>query len=181
MNETPRVRFAPSPTGFLHVGGARTALFNWLFARHHGGVFVLRIEDTDLERSSEEMVTAITEGLTWLGINCRIMEIIVLEQIKTKDVAIPIEKPLTEEVVTARVGHIPKSWRKTGDSSHNPFINSKNNVFFTGFPAIASPFYLLFPRPPAMKLSLRLWLESHLAFRELLLLHIRWAALSPAA
>src|ERR1700687_5029279 len=50
--ETPRVRFAPSPTGYLHVGGARTALFNWLFARHTGGTFILRIEDTDFERSS---------------------------------------------------------------------------------------------------------------------------------
>ena len=50
----PRLRFAPSPTGYLHVGGARTALFNWLYARGHGGVFVLRIEDTDVERSSEE-------------------------------------------------------------------------------------------------------------------------------
>jgi len=64
----PRVRFAPSPTGYLHVGGARTALFNWLFARRHGGVFVLRIEDTDAERSSIEMVTAIVEGLRWLGL-----------------------------------------------------------------------------------------------------------------
>lgn len=64
----PRVRFAPSPTGYLHVGGARTALFNWLFARHSGGTLVLRIEDTDLERSTEEMVEGILEGLTWLGI-----------------------------------------------------------------------------------------------------------------
>src|SRR3970282_1684401 len=64
----PRVRFAPSPTGYLHVGGARTALFNWLFARRHGGVFVLRIEDTDVERSSEEMVGGILDGLRWLGI-----------------------------------------------------------------------------------------------------------------
>jgi glutamyl-tRNA synthetase len=53
----PRVRFAPSPTGYLHVGGARTALFNWLYARKHGGTFVLRIEDTDVERSSADMVT----------------------------------------------------------------------------------------------------------------------------
>ena len=58
---TPRVRFAPSPTGFLHVGGARTALFNWLFARRSGGVFVLRIEDTDIARSSDEMVKAILD------------------------------------------------------------------------------------------------------------------------
>jgi len=62
-----RVRFAPSPTGFLHVGGARTAIFNWLYARHHGGVFVLRIEDTDAERSSDEVVRAILDGMSWLG------------------------------------------------------------------------------------------------------------------
>src|SRR3989442_584223 len=66
---SPRVRFAPSPTGYLHVGGARTALFNWLFARRHGGVFVLRIEDTDVERSSEEMVEAVLDGLRWLGLD----------------------------------------------------------------------------------------------------------------
>jgi glutamyl-tRNA synthetase len=66
---TPRVRFAPSPTGYLHVGGARTALFNWLFARRHGGVFVLRIEDTDVERSSAEMVDGILEGMRWLGLD----------------------------------------------------------------------------------------------------------------
>jgi glutamyl-tRNA synthetase len=64
-----RVRFAPSPTGYLHVGGARTALFNWLFARRHRGVFVLRIEDTDLERSSADMVTGILDGLRWLGLD----------------------------------------------------------------------------------------------------------------
>ncbi len=69
MSETPRVRFAPSPTGYLHVGGARTALFNWLYARSTGGSMVLRIEDTDLERSSEEMVEAITDGLEWLGLD----------------------------------------------------------------------------------------------------------------
>ena len=66
---SPRVRFAPSPTGYLHVGGARTALFNWLFARRLGGVFVLRIEDTDLERSSQDMVEGILDGLRWLGLN----------------------------------------------------------------------------------------------------------------
>jgi glutamyl-tRNA synthetase len=65
----PRVRFAPSPTGYLHVGGARTALFNWLFARHFEGTLVLRIEDTDLERSTPEMVEGILQGLQWLGIN----------------------------------------------------------------------------------------------------------------
>ncbi len=65
----PRVRFAPSPTGYLHVGGARTALFNWLYARRHGGVFVLRIEDTDAERSSWEMVAGIVDGLRWLGLD----------------------------------------------------------------------------------------------------------------
>jgi glutamyl-tRNA synthetase len=65
----PRLRFAPSPTGYLHVGGARTALFNWLYARRQGGVFVLRIEDTDVERSSADMVTEILESLRWLGLD----------------------------------------------------------------------------------------------------------------
>jgi glutamyl-tRNA synthetase len=64
-----RVRFAPSPTGFLHVGGARTALYNWLLARREGGVFVLRIEDTDRERSSDEVTRAILEGMRWLGLD----------------------------------------------------------------------------------------------------------------
>ena len=64
----PRVRFAPSPTGYLHVGGARTALFNWLFARNTGGTFVLRVEDTDRERSTDEHTRVILDGLTWLGI-----------------------------------------------------------------------------------------------------------------
>jgi glutamyl-tRNA synthetase len=64
----PRVRFAPSPTGYLHVGGARTALFNWLYARRNDGAFLLRIEDTDLERSSADMVTGILDGLRWLGL-----------------------------------------------------------------------------------------------------------------
>src|SRR6476660_2246241 len=64
-----RVRFAPSPTGYLHIGGARTALFNWLFARHHGGKFVLRIEDTDIKRNTEEAMAAIYDGLEWLGLN----------------------------------------------------------------------------------------------------------------
>jgi glutamyl-tRNA synthetase len=62
-------RFAPSPTGFLHIGGARTALFNWLYARRHGGTYLLRIEDTDRERSTEAAVSAIIDGLSWLGLN----------------------------------------------------------------------------------------------------------------
>jgi len=64
-----RTRFAPSPTGYLHIGGARTALFAWLYARKHGGKFVLRIEDTDLERSTEESVNAILEGMNWMGLD----------------------------------------------------------------------------------------------------------------
>src|SRR5438552_10181737 len=65
----PRLRFAPSPTGYLHVGGARTALFNWLYARHTGGTLILRIEDTDFERSTQEMVEGILVGMRWLGLN----------------------------------------------------------------------------------------------------------------
>ena len=62
-------RFAPSPTGFLHIGGARTALFNWLYARGHGGTFLLRIEDTDRARSTPEATQAILDGLAWLGLD----------------------------------------------------------------------------------------------------------------
>jgi len=69
MSRDVRVRFAPSPTGHLHVGGARTALFNWLFARHHGGTFILRIEDTDRSRSTEEHIDLILDALRWLGLD----------------------------------------------------------------------------------------------------------------
>ena len=69
MSPAPRVRFAPSPTGYLHVGGARTALFNWLYARHTGGTLVLRIEDTDRERSTDAHTQVILDGLTWLGLD----------------------------------------------------------------------------------------------------------------
>ncbi len=69
MSSKVRVRFAPSPTGHLHIGGARTALFNWLFARHNKGVFILRIEDTDRSRSTEEYIEAIIEGMKWLGLD----------------------------------------------------------------------------------------------------------------
>jgi glutamyl-tRNA synthetase len=69
LSEKVRVRFAPSPTGHLHIGGARTALFNWLFARHNKGTFILRIEDTDRTRSTEEYIEAIIEGMKWLGLD----------------------------------------------------------------------------------------------------------------
>ena len=69
MSEPVRVRFAPSPTGYLHVGGARTALFNWLYARHTGGKFILRIEDTDAARNTEAAMQAIYDGLRWLGLD----------------------------------------------------------------------------------------------------------------
>jgi glutamyl-tRNA synthetase len=69
LAESVRVRFAPAPTGFLHVGGARTALYNWLFARHHQGVFILRIEDTDRSRSTDEAVQGIIDTLRWLGLD----------------------------------------------------------------------------------------------------------------
>src|SRR5688572_19623222 len=69
MGSNVRVRFAPSPTGFLHIGGARTALFNWLYARHTGGTFVLRIEDTDVARNTQAAVDVILSGLRWLGLD----------------------------------------------------------------------------------------------------------------
>src|SRR6202043_1878551 len=64
-----RVRFAPSPTGLLHIGGARTALFNWLYARHTGGKFILRVEDTDAARNTKESVDVIFRGLRWVGVD----------------------------------------------------------------------------------------------------------------
>ncbi|MDB4617987.1 glutamate--tRNA ligase family protein, partial [bacterium] len=69
MSTQVRTRFAPSPTGYLHVGGARTALFNWLYAKHHGGTFVLRVEDTDQTRNTEAARSAIFEGIEWLGLD----------------------------------------------------------------------------------------------------------------
>ena len=64
-----RTRFAPSPTGFLHIGGARTALYNWLYAKRHGGQFILRVEDTDAERSTDGSMNVILDGLKWLGLD----------------------------------------------------------------------------------------------------------------
>jgi glutamyl-tRNA synthetase len=69
MTQQVVVRFAPSPTGYLHIGGARTAIFNWLFARKVGGKFILRIEDTDAERSTAESIQGIIDGLQWLGLD----------------------------------------------------------------------------------------------------------------
>ena len=66
---TVKTRFAPSPTGYLHIGGVRTALYSWAFARHHGGEFLLRIEDTDLERSTQESVDIILQGMDWVGLH----------------------------------------------------------------------------------------------------------------
>src|ERR1700679_644932 len=65
----PRVRFAPSPTGYLHIGSARTFIFNWLYARHNGGTMILRIDDTDIERNTEESLRSIFDGLAWLGLD----------------------------------------------------------------------------------------------------------------
>src|SRR5579862_9840351 len=64
----PRVRFAPSPTGFLHIGSARTFIFNWLYARHHGGTMILRIDDTDVERNTQASLDSIFDGLDWLSL-----------------------------------------------------------------------------------------------------------------
>ncbi|MFQ5443988.1 MAG: glutamate--tRNA ligase family protein, partial [Nitrospinales bacterium] len=69
MSDPVRVRFAPSPTGDLHVGNVRTAVFNWLFAKNHGGAFILRIEDTDVERSTVESETSLIDDLNWLGLD----------------------------------------------------------------------------------------------------------------
>src|SRR5882672_8022570 len=70
MRSMIRTRFAPSPTGYLHIGGARTALFCWAYTKKHGGIFILRVEDTDLERSTQQSVQAILDGMEWLGLAC---------------------------------------------------------------------------------------------------------------
>lgn len=69
MPDSPVVRFAPSPTGYVHIGGARTAIFNWLYARKHGGKFILRIEDTDADRTTPDSIDGILNGLAWLGLD----------------------------------------------------------------------------------------------------------------
>ena len=69
MSQPVRVRYAPSPTGYLHIGGVRTILFNWLFARKHGGRFILRFEDTDPERSRDELIAPMLESIRWLGLD----------------------------------------------------------------------------------------------------------------
>src|ERR1700757_2103813 len=69
LQAKPRVRFAPSPTGFLHVGSARTFIFNWLYARHNGGTMILRLDDTDVERNTDASVNSIFDGLKWLELN----------------------------------------------------------------------------------------------------------------
>jgi glutamyl-tRNA synthetase len=92
-------RFAPSPTGFLHVGGARTALFSWLYARRHGGRFILRIEDTDRERSTEVSTQAILDGMTWLGLDCD-------------------EGPYFQSERTARYREVIDQWLEAGKAYH---------------------------------------------------------------
>ncbi len=92
-------RFAPSPTGFLHIGGARTALFNWLYARHHGGKYLLRIEDTDRKRSTQEAIDAILEGLEWLGLS-------------------PDEEPVFQSARQQRHSEVAKALLDSGNAYH---------------------------------------------------------------
>jgi glutamyl-tRNA synthetase len=93
MSDKPRVRFAPSPTGYLHIGGARTALYNWLYARHTGGTFILRIEDTDRERHTPEAVQAIIDGMKWLGMDWDEGPVFQSERLaRYQEVAVELEK-----------------------------------------------------------------------------------------
>ncbi len=92
-----RTRFAPSPTGLLHIGGVRTALFNYLFARHHGGQYLLRIEDTDRERNTQQAVDVILEGLAWLGLS-------------------PDEEPLFQSTRAARHAEVAEALLASGNA-----------------------------------------------------------------
>ena len=109
MASAPRVRFAPSPTGYLHIGGARTALFNYLYAKRHGGVFILRIEDTDLERSTPEAVKVILEGMQWLGLDHDLGSI---EAGKLADVIVVDGDPLTDMTALRHVVHVIKDGKQ---------------------------------------------------------------------
>jgi glutamyl/glutaminyl-tRNA synthetase len=108
MSSSVRVRFAPSPTGYLHIGGARTALFNWLFARHHGGTFVLRIEDTDTARNSQEAIDVIFQGLRWLGLDWD-------EGPETSDPAGPSRGPFGPYLQSQRATHYQRRIQELRD------------------------------------------------------------------
>ena len=99
-----RVRFAPSPTGFLHIGGARTALFNWLYARHTGGTFILRIEDTDAARNTQEAVDVILNGLRWLGLHGTKARSPATPPARAKAIAARISKPTQGKLPAPRRG-----------------------------------------------------------------------------
>src|ERR1700730_18942476 len=92
INKKVRVRFAPSPTGHLHIGGLRTALFNWLFARHHGGAFLLRIEDTDFERSTQEYRDSILQSFAWTQLQHD-------EEIVTQSERIRVHQEVAEQLI----------------------------------------------------------------------------------
>ena len=106
-----RVRFAPSPTGFLHIGGVRASLYNWLYARHNGGKFLLRIEDTDLERSEQRFTSDILASLKWLGMNAD-------EEIVYQSKRLPIYREKAEELMSKGLAYrcycTEEGWRRCG-------------------------------------------------------------------
>ena len=118
-----RTRFAPSPTGYLHVGGARTALFNWLFAKHHGGDFVLRIEDSDKNRNTEEALSAIYEGLAWLGIEAD-------ESPDKKGEYGPYQQSQRQDIYEEWLAKLEKTGRVYEDKGALRFSFSKSQVTF---------------------------------------------------
>ena len=102
MNRKIRTRIAPSPTGFLHLGTARTALFSWAFARHHGGEFILRIEDTDVARTTQDSVEQILASMQWLGLDCDegpIHQMQRLAQQRFNDQVVPLDRKRSQQHV----------------------------------------------------------------------------------
>ena len=114
-----RTRFAPSPTGFLHIGGARTALFSWAYARRHGGKFILRIEDTDLERSTQASVNAILESMKWLGLDWDEGPLFQMQRL-------PRYKEVAEQLIAA--GHAYRCWMSREELEVLRQQQAKNNL-----------------------------------------------------
>ena len=125
-----RVRFAPSPTGYLHIGGARTALFNWLWARKNKGVFVLRVEDTDQSRSTQESEQAIIDGMKWLGLHWDEGPIVGGQEMRTWTSAAPTSRSM--ETIFRDV--VPRTIESSTRTTLFPLISSRTGLSLTFTP-----------------------------------------------
>ncbi len=148
MPSKPRLRFAPSPTGYLHIGGARTALFNWLYARRTGGTFILRVEDTDQNRSTRESEQAIFDGLKWLGIDWDEGPIYQMERL-------PLYKEWAEKMVASGLAYRCYCTREQLEERRKIFEAEKRTYRYEGTcrnltsPPLDKPHVIRFKMPHA--------------------------------